>query len=199
MIDLTTNLLRKKDTDAIEGSNVLNFSDKNDNLTTTLSREVDTKAIEKSNGQNVSDEDEVVRGNDPEFSMSGSDLKHSIEKKPDFQLDYDMFDPLEVARQVAIEVQREVDCREPSCSSSERTSGGGIQLPESPDSIKGKNCGVMHRPCKEVSTRPNLLAGPNLPSERENCIVDIEPTGVNEVGQKLKPDDDKHVYGFDRS
>ncbi|KAL8135694.1 hypothetical protein AgCh_010358 [Apium graveolens] len=213
-VDSTADLSRKEDTEAIEAielSNGQKFSDKhevnwgNEDLTTNLLRKENAETTEEANSQSVSGEDEVVSRNDPEFYMSGADSKHSVEKKSEFQLDYDMFDPLEVARQVAIEVEREMDCREPSCSSSERTSGDGMRLPESPNSPKGNMSTVIHQPCKDVSTGPNLsvvedrvfVKAKNLPSEREDGIVDIEPTEVTDVAQKLEPDEDKHVCCFD--
>lgn len=214
-VDLTANLSRKEGTEVIEAielSNGQNLSDKdevnwkNEDPTTSLLRKENTEANEEAKNQNVSDEDEAVSGNDPEFYISRADSEHSIKKKSEFQLDYDMFDPLEVARQVAMEVEREMGCREPSCSSSERTSCGGTRLPDSPDSLKGKMSRVIHRPCKDVSTGPNLSAfvedrvfvkAKNLPSERENCIGDIEPTEVSEVAQKLEPEENKHVCSFD--
>ncbi|KAK1362292.1 hypothetical protein POM88_046766 [Heracleum sosnowskyi] len=193
-VDLTADLSRKEDTGAIKAielSNGQKISDKdkldweNEDLTTNLLRKEDTETIKDANNQNVSDDDEVVGGNNPEYYMSGADSKHSVKNKSEFQIDYDMFDPLEVARQVAIEVEREMDCREPSCSSSERTSGGGIRLPESPNSLKGK------------MSRDRVVKAKNLPSGRENCVVDIEHTEVTEVAHKLEPDEDKLISSFD--
>ncbi|KAJ8772640.1 hypothetical protein K2173_027817 [Erythroxylum novogranatense] len=55
--------------------------------------------------------------------------------KPDIELEYGIVDALEVARQVAQEVEREVvDYKEPSCSSS---SGKIMNIPGSPDSVSG--------------------------------------------------------------
>lgn len=63
-------------------------------------------------------------------------------KKSDVEID-----PLEVARQVAIEVEREVvDYREPSYSSSEKPREGNAQQPNSPDSVG---------PPTEVENEPN--------------------------------------------
>ncbi|KAK1362291.1 TFIIS N-terminal domain-containing protein [Heracleum sosnowskyi] len=207
--DLTTNLSRKEDIELIEESNGQNVFEENDVLTTNLSRKENTGEIEKSNSQIVTDDDdddEVVWGNDIDISMSEADEEHSVAKKSGFQLDYDMFDPLEVARQVAIEVEREVDSREPSCSSSERTSGDGKRLLESPDFISEKNSRVINRPFEDISTGRNLSAvvgdevfvkAKNLANERGNCIVDIEPAGVNEVALNKEPEEDNNVCGFD--
>ncbi|WOG99770.1 hypothetical protein DCAR_0519126 [Daucus carota subsp. sativus] len=178
---------------------------KNEDLTTNLSGKEDTEAIEESNDQSDTDEDEVDLGNDYGFSMSGVNVKDSVDKKSDFELEYSMFDPLEVARQVAMEVEREVDCREPSCSSSERTSGGRMRLAESPDSIHGKNSRV-HNSYKDVSVGTHLSAvvrdeafvkAKNQASEQENCTVDAEPSGATEVDQTTEPVKDKRVCGFD--
>ncbi|WOG97763.1 hypothetical protein DCAR_0417104 [Daucus carota subsp. sativus] len=205
-VDLTANLSRKEGTEVTELSDGQNVMDKDEvttgseDITTDLLRKEDVKVIEKQTGQKNSGKDEVVRGNDPGFSMSGADLNHSVQKTSDFKIDYDIFDPLEVARKVATELEREVDCREPSRSSSERASGGRIRLPESPDPIKGKNSIVAHHPCKDMSTGTNLTAAVGekvlvkataLPIERETCIVD------SEVAQNIEPDEDKLVCGFD--
>lgn len=178
---------------------------KNEDLTINLSWKENAEAIEESNDQSDTDEDEVELGNDYDFSMSGANVKDSVHKKSEFELEYSMFDPLEVARQVAMEVEREVDCREPSCSSSERTSGGRMQLAESPDSIHAKNSRVHHS-FKDVSTRAHhsavvgddaFVKAKNLPSEQENCIVDAEPSGAAEMAQKTEPGEDKRGCGFD--
>ncbi|KAK1400389.1 hypothetical protein POM88_010252 [Heracleum sosnowskyi] len=177
---------------------------KNEDLTTNLSWKENAEAIEESNDQSDTDEDEVELGNDYDFTMSGVNLKDSIDKKSDFELEFSMFDPLEVARQVAMEVEREVDCRESSCSSSERMSGGRIRLAESPDPIHDKNR-TVHPSFKDVSTRAHLSAvgddafakAKNLPNEQENCIVDAEASGAAEMAQKTEPDEDKRGCGFD--
>ncbi|KAL8150087.1 hypothetical protein AgCh_006920 [Apium graveolens] len=179
--------------------------EKNEDLTTNLSWKENSEAIEESNDQSDTDEDDVELGNDYDFSMSVVNVKDSIDKKSDFELEYSMFDPLEVARQVAMEVEREVDCREPSCSSSERTSGGRIRLTESPDSLHGKSSRVHHS-FKDVSTRAHLsdVVGDDafvkakiLPIEQENCKVDAETSGASEMAQEIEPDEDKRGCGFD--
>lgn len=194
---ITTYLLKKEETEAIEKSNGQNVSDEIGDLTVNLSGKEDSEAIEGSSGQNVSDEDEVVRKNDYDLSMSGADVKHSVAKKSDF----DMFDPLEVARQVAMEVEREVDCREPSFSSSERMSGDGKV--ESSDYLKEKNIIGIHCSFNDVSTGPNHYAvgGKDFVQtkniQRKNCTVNIEPTESSEMAQEKEHEEDNNVCGFD--
>ncbi|KAJ8538837.1 hypothetical protein K7X08_032306 [Anisodus acutangulus] len=71
----------------------------------------------------------------------------------DIELDYGIIDPLEVARQVALEVEREV---EQSCSSSEKIQ---IHEPDSPDSISATVEKQVLRGMSEASIT-NSEAGP---------------------------------------
>ncbi|CAN1227918.1 hypothetical protein LINPERPRIM_LOCUS2888 [Linum perenne] len=96
------------------------------------------------------DEDESKHSSDGDEELGGSygfsksvfDTQSSFStnrRKSDFELEYGIVDALEVARQVAQEVEREVgDYREPSDTSSEKIIGSHNEQPESPDSISGK-------------------------------------------------------------
>ncbi|XVF35945.1 hypothetical protein REPUB_Repub19eG0015600 [Reevesia pubescens] len=127
----------------------------------------------------------------------------------DIELDYGIVDALEVARKVAQEVEREVvDDREPSCSSSEKISGGGITQPSTPDSINGKKDLSTQVIPKEVSTGPNQSAeaynegegyitnSDNADNEPENDLHDMESSQVT-VAQEPEPNTEKSLCDFD--
>ncbi|XP_052202150.1 uncharacterized protein LOC127807947 [Diospyros lotus] len=139
--------------------------------------------------EHASDESEDL-GNDSNFLRAAVETKDPDvvdKRRPDLELDYSMVDALEVARQVAIEVEQEVvDRREPSCSSSERISQGGIRQTGSPRSINGKEIQSVEVTSKEVPTGPSpstetslkeeglLNSAKDLGSEAENCVQDME-------------------------
>uniref|UniRef100_A0A5B6ZB10 TFIIS N-terminal domain-containing protein n=1 Tax=Davidia involucrata TaxID=16924 RepID=A0A5B6ZB10_DAVIN len=136
-----------------------------------------------------------------------------IDKRSDIELDYSIVDAIEVARKVAIEVEREVvDRREPSCSSSEKISEGGIRQPDSPDSINGKESSESQRidsTAKEGPTGPNLsakalmkgeeplISEENLDREQENCMQDMECSQVTEVAQEPGINTERGLCDFD--
>ncbi|CAA3029267.1 uncharacterized protein LOC111392167 [Olea europaea var. sylvestris] len=117
-------------------------------------------------------------------------------KKSIVESDYEILDPLEVARQVAIEVERElVDYREQSCSSSEKAPEGKLQVPDRPDflSKKGSHASkgspeVAHYP--DLSTEASLMleesatSSENLDAEPINDAQDVETSQVTEVAQE---------------
>lgn len=137
---------------------------------------------------------------DSNFSKPAMDFKRSdviVDKsRSDLDLDDVMIDPLEVARQVAIEVEREVvdRSREPSCSgSSEKTSEKGGQ-PDSPEDVYGKEIQPFDASSKkEVPTGPDhsAVASPNgedllsiaktLDAEKEDQNQDIDSYEVTEA------------------
>ncbi|KAL3640993.1 hypothetical protein CASFOL_015961 [Castilleja foliolosa] len=96
----------------------------------------DLKNNNYSFGKNHMDRESDQAGKKPDV-----EIDYQAGKKPDVEIDYGIVDPLEVARLVAMEVEREVvDYKEHSCSSSEKK-----ELPEtnkrqldSPGSVSGK-------------------------------------------------------------
>ncbi|CAA0841163.1 Transcription elongation factor (TFIIS) family protein [Striga hermonthica] len=79
-------------------------------------------------------------------------------KRPDVEIDYGIVDPLEVARQVAMEVEREiVDYRENSFSSTEKLPGSNksSRRVDSPDSVSGKNSKSPMNKAEEKSSSSN--------------------------------------------
>ncbi|KAK1406565.1 hypothetical protein QVD17_41997 [Tagetes erecta] len=141
------------------------------------------------------DEDEKKDGTESEDD-SGSRSRFSkrpmksqeddlISKRPsDMELDYGIVDPLELARQVANEVELEVDSQEQSCSTStdekedQSTWGSG----------------------KEVSSVPGPGPGPGpVPSSKgspSQAEPDIQTTKINE-GQESGLNPEKGFSGFD--
>ncbi|XP_022880774.1 uncharacterized protein LOC111398051 [Olea europaea var. sylvestris] len=118
-------------------------------------------------------------------------------KKSGVELDYGILDPLEVARQVAIEVEREhKDFREQSCSSSEKAPEGKLQEPGSPDVLSGKRSHATEGSPEHVSQDPDLSAeaspmqensatgSENLDADPINDTQDVETSQVTEVAQE---------------
>ncbi|CAI9777900.1 unnamed protein product [Fraxinus pennsylvanica] len=118
-------------------------------------------------------------------------------KKSIVELDYGILDPLEVARQVAIEVERElVDFREQSCGSSEKAPEGKLQVPDSPDfssregshASKGSSEEVAHDPDLSAEASPmqeeSATSSENLDAEPINDTQDVETSQVTEVAQE---------------
>ncbi|KAK4434633.1 hypothetical protein Salat_0626100 [Sesamum alatum] len=109
------------------------------------------------------------RANDYKFSkkVKGKDPDRSG-KKSDVEL-YGIVDPLEVTRQIAIEVEREVvDYREQSCSSSEQLPEGNVQQPGSPDSVSEKQSHAHDSSPKDVASDSDL-SGEASPMQEESA------------------------------
>ncbi|KAL3845335.1 hypothetical protein ACJIZ3_002738 [Penstemon smallii] len=136
---------------------------------------------------------------------------HRAGKKSDVELDYGIVDPLELARQVAMEVEREVvDYGEQSCSSSEKLRERNKQQQESPNSASAKQGHASEGSLKEVADDPYLSgeASPmgeesatsteTLDAEQTNGTQDMEmeTSQVTEAAQD-EPDTEKGVCNFD--
>ncbi|MCD9559709.1 hypothetical protein HAX54_017880 [Datura stramonium] len=133
--------------------------------------------------------------NDTEFGepQTGSEDSGVIGVKGDIELDYGIIDPLEVARQVAIEVEREV---EQSCSSSEKIQESKVHEPDSPDSISAKQCQ------KVESSKKQVLRGMSLSTDAS--ITNSEAGPKNEKvklessqGKDLDANAEKGLCDFD--
>lgn len=133
-------------------------------------------------------------------------------RRSDIELEYGIVDALEVARQVAQEVEREVvDYREPSCSSSsEKIMETDIRQPGSPDSINGKQDPPTEAaPLEDVPTRQNqsteaypeeekhVINSDNRANEAENGIHELESSQVTEVVQEPEVNTEKSFCRFD--
>lgn len=147
--------------------------------------------------ENASDEEEDLR-NAYKYSKPIMDTKSTMD------------DPLELARKVAQQVEREVDFREPfCCSSSDKISEGGIREPGSPDSINGKQDLSIEATPKEIPTGQSHSAEANsekeghvfdtgnLDTAPEHCIHDIESTQVTEAARDPDMETEKGLSGFD--
>ncbi|KAJ4964109.1 hypothetical protein NE237_024048 [Protea cynaroides] len=148
----------------------------------------------------------------PKLKM-GVKASDKIEKrKSEMELEYGVDDALEVAWQVAKEVEREVvDNREPfGSSSSEKISEGGGVQPGSPDSINDDKDQLMSGPLDDVSSGQNLPCGPPSPSgevhlrsskdidsKPENCMQDPEPSQATETAQEPAGNSEKGPCDFD--
>ncbi|CBI19890.3 unnamed protein product, partial [Vitis vinifera] len=179
---------------------------KSEDPETSFSRMEDIGGINEDQGHASDGCDDLTNASD--FSRlamegKGSDL---IDKKSDIELEYGMVDPLELARRVAKEVERQVgDFREPFCSSSsEKISEGGIRVPDSPDSINGKQQQPMDGPPTEVPAgqitpvdallkEEEHLNSQNLDVEPENCIPDKGACDFDlnhfDLNQEIVPED----------
>ncbi|CAI9301946.1 unnamed protein product [Lactuca saligna] len=116
-----------------------------------------------------------------ENEENGSRLfESSMNKKTsDLELDYGIIDPLEVARQVANEVEREVDdSRERSCSTSEGPKTPESTIPEETPPVTGSK-----HPTKESETQ-TLVSKP-----------DVTMSQVSEVAQESEFNTGKGIHG----
>lgn len=115
-------------------------------------------------------------------------------KTSDMKLDYGMIDPLDIARQVAIEVEQDVDSRERSCSTSDKTQDGEIEKPTTSDS----------RNFQEIQSQSQSQSRPVGGSDKEvlpEPMKDAETlvSQISEVAQVSEPDTGRgfRFSGFD--
>ncbi|KAL3505413.1 hypothetical protein ACH5RR_035254 [Cinchona calisaya] len=169
---------------------------------------VEDHVSDKSDDHHVSDKSDDLPINFAETELHSKDPE-VIQKKSDTDLDYDI-DALEVARLVAIEVEKEVNFREHSSCSSDRVPGGEIQHPDSPVSTHGPQSYVQEDSSEEVPTAPDLSAQASPPREEEPAVssgsLDDEPINgaqemeysqVTDVAQELPSNTGKGVCNFD--
>ncbi|XP_038899939.1 uncharacterized protein LOC120087121 [Benincasa hispida] len=113
-----------------------------------------------------------------------------IDNRSDMELEYGIVDALEVARQVAQEVEREVvEYREPSCSSSsDKVSDGGIRQLGKPDSVSEKQDLPADLQGREVQSAKSHVA--ESYSDAETCLthpdnLDTQPENLNEMESSM--------------
>ncbi|XP_024981804.1 uncharacterized protein LOC112518361 isoform X2 [Cynara cardunculus var. scolymus] len=178
-----------------------------DNPKTTSNTESDEEDAKKFVGIQSDDDS----GNFSRFSkrsMKGQDGDLISKRPSDMELDYGMVDPLELARQVANEVEREVDSRERSCSStSQNVSGSGIERASSPDSRNEKEPESVGGSGKEVSSGSGPKGSPRaaepvtdvetLVSKMASCEPNIPETKISEMAQESAPNAERGFSGFD--
>ncbi|KAF9622791.1 hypothetical protein IFM89_034026 [Coptis chinensis] len=114
------------------------------------------------------------KGYETSFAISKAVMDGKVSennKKSDMDFDYGEDDALEVARQVAKAVEREVvDYREQfGSSASEKNSEGGVMQPDSPDSINGERDQSMVGPEIENPISQDPICGA-LPRDGETPI-----------------------------
>ncbi|KAF2310115.1 hypothetical protein GH714_006681 [Hevea brasiliensis] len=163
--------------------------------------------------QRSSDGAEDLR-DDSDFSKPEMDIQSPDpidRRRSDAELEYGMVDALEVARQVAQEVEREVvDYREPSCSSSsEKIMESGVREPGTPDSINAKHNQHAEVPLEEIPTGQNqsseaypteegrLSSSNNVENEAENGTHELESSQVTEVASEPGVNTEKGLCDFD--
>lgn len=153
----------------------------------------DKHSSDNSEDKHTSDNSENDMENESVFQEAGSGGRDSgvFGKKSDIDFDYGMMDPLELARQVAIEVEREVQ----SCSSSEKIEESKVHEPGSPDSISAKQCQKKFD-CsnKEVPTEASLA---NSEARPINGTVKVEPSQVVDATLDLETNVEKGLCNFD--
>lgn len=119
--------------------------------------EFGTKLVTKEGGS----DDSATTGaiSKPATDVKASDVFVRSSVSPDIGFVLD--DALEVARQVAKEVEREVvDYREPLCSSSSKlNSEGRVMQPGSPDSVNGEQDQPMAEPQNEILVKQTFTGG----------------------------------------
>lgn len=159
----------------------------------------DKHPSDSSGDKHPSDNSDDDVENESEFQEAGNGGRDSgvFGQKSDIDFDYGIMDPLELARQVAIEVEREVQ----SCSSSEKMEESKINEPGSPDSISAKQCQKRFE-CsnKEVSRGMAPLTEASLanPEARPiNGTLKVEPSQVVVASVDLETNVGKGLCNFD--
>lgn len=203
-----------KDEDMMDGSDssggALQVSENKwgeaDNPKTTSNTESDEEDAKKYVGIQ-SDDDSVKSSRFSKRLMKGQDGDLISKRPSDMELDYGMVDPLELARQVANEVEREVDSRERSCSTSQNISGSGIERPSSPDSTNENEPESTRGSGKEVSSGSGPKGSPTaaepvndvetLASKMASCEPNIPETQISEMAQESAPNAERGFSGFD--
>lgn len=142
---------------------------------------VDSNDIPQTESPKTSTNSEIVKDGVKDVENANDNGSHLFKlsvnsKTSDMELDSGTMDPLEVARQVAMEVERDVDSRERSCSTtSDKTS----------DSKNGQ----------KIQCKPNgqeSQSQPPLVKDAETLV-----SQVSEVAQESEPDTAKGFSDFD--
>lgn len=200
-----------------------NLYRKHKDLETSLSRIKDIGATDED--KDPSSEESSDSGNSYDFLKPKLDRQSPSLKKSgttDGGMEFGIVDALEVARNIAQEVAREVvDYREPSCSSSENNSEGGTkdpnsldsmnldetEDPSSPDSRKEKQEPTIEVLSNEGKSGQNsanldpdgkgcvLINSENV--GQENGIVGRESSQVTVAAREPEGDQEKGMSGFD--
>ncbi|XP_045803233.1 dentin sialophosphoprotein [Trifolium pratense] len=176
-----------------------------------VAQEVDRKYARsvKEDKDPVSDQDDDTSNSSDSYKQSKGSRSPNIvnknsnivNKNSDIELEYGIVDALQVARQVAQEVERELNN-----SSSEKISEGGIRQAGSPDSV-GKNDDLACALPEEVSFRQSnsaeacpekkhMSVSDDIMAEPE-CIPDLESSQLTEAAQDPGGNSEKSLCTFD--
>ncbi|KAF5747185.1 hypothetical protein HS088_TW06G01366 [Tripterygium wilfordii] len=186
---------------------------KTERTVTSICQMEDDGVSEEDKEHSSNDEDEDVR-NFSEISRSRIHARSPdmIDERSDMEVEYGIVDALEVARQVAQAVEREVvDYRERSCSSSmENTTEKVARQPGSPDSVDGKqelSAEIPPRdmPAGQISSaeaypKDERLAKntlDNMGSELGRDEHDVETSHVIKADQEPEVNTEKDLCDFD--
>ncbi|XP_061373264.1 uncharacterized protein LOC133315623 [Gastrolobium bilobum] len=156
------------------------------------------RAVKEDKGHVYNDGNDTSNGSDSSKPGNYSRSPNIIDKKvSDNELDDGIVDALELARQVAQEVKRDV-----CSSSSEKISEGGIRRPGSPDSVR-KEDELTRVPPKEVfsirshsSQEGQASISNNIEPELE-CRSDPESLQVTDAAQDSGSNSEKQLCAFD--
>ncbi|XP_019416725.1 PREDICTED: uncharacterized protein LOC109327971 isoform X2 [Lupinus angustifolius] len=120
------------------------------------------RAVKEGKGHVSSEGENTSNGYDFNKPGKGSRSPSIIDRKSSAdEFDNGIVDAIEVTRQIALEIEREV------CSSSDKITEGGIRQPGSPDSVKKEDEPSLVLP-KEVSSRESHSTG--ACSDEEQCL-----------------------------
>ncbi|KAK6131014.1 hypothetical protein DH2020_035241 [Rehmannia glutinosa] len=153
-------------------------------------------------GDNATNDYKFAFINDYKFAKNERRKEpHRAYKKSDIEL-YGIVDPLEVARQVAIEVEREVvDYKEQSCSSSEKLPEA---KPDSPDSLSREHSQASEDSPKEENgsaeassmQEESSTSTENQDAEQTNGVQDMDTSQVTEAARE-ETNTEKSPCNFD--
>ncbi|KAF5739343.1 Transcription elongation factor family protein putative isoform 1 [Tripterygium wilfordii] len=187
---------------------------KTEHIDTSFSQMEDDEVSEEDKEHGSNDEDEDVR-NFSEISRSRIHARSPDmidERRSDMELEYGIVDALEVARQVAQAVEREVvDYREHSCSSSmDKITEKCARWPGSPDSVDGKQDSPAEIPPRDMPTAQISPADAyaederlakktldNLDFELGRDKHDVETSHVTKAAQEPEVNTKKGLCDFD--
>ncbi|OIV97585.1 hypothetical protein TanjilG_12342 [Lupinus angustifolius] len=160
-------------------------------------------AVKGGKGHVSSEGESTSNGYDSNKPGKGSRSPSIVEKKGSTnEFDNGIVDAIEITRQIALEIEREV-----CSSSSEKIAEGGIRQPGSPDSVKREDEPTLVPP-KEVSSRESHSTGVCSDEEQRasnsnnievtpECRPNMESMQVTEAAQDSGGNSEKRLCMFD--
>ncbi|KAL3639049.1 hypothetical protein CASFOL_016956 [Castilleja foliolosa] len=153
----------------------------------------------------VSDDDSGdLKNNSFSFERKQMDRESDrASKKPGVEMDYGIVDPLEVARLVAMEIEREVvDYKEQSCSSSEKKELSEIhkEQPDSPGSVSGEKSHDSDEVANDSSSNSSIdeseASSENLDTNGTQDMATSQVTEVAAQEEEKEPNTEKRPHMF---